>query len=211
MPRVRRFVVYACSFGLNGSMKPYVEFNNQNFCWPHAVAEHYKLHLSNRSRPGTNIDMQFQDILNDVQKRNIRPDDVVLVQWTHVDRYFSEKSGTLFPTSKGKHVEWLFTDIYNEQFATNKLISYMTALDALGINVCYSFADGYKQIKDNMNSSLHKTFKSFKYVGFNDIGLFWHISADKTDDVLTHDCCHPNDKGHKFIADRYIKSIKPYV
>jgi hypothetical protein len=55
MPRVRRFVVYACSFGLNGSMKPYVEFNNQNFCWPHAVAEHYKLHLSNRSRPGTKI------------------------------------------------------------------------------------------------------------------------------------------------------------
>ena len=53
MPRVRRFVVYACSFGLNGSMKPYVEFNNQDFCWPHAVAEHYKLHLSNRSRPGT--------------------------------------------------------------------------------------------------------------------------------------------------------------
>ena len=59
MARVRRFVVYACSFGLNGSMTPYVKFNKHNFCWPHAVAEHYNLHLSNRSRPGTNIDTQF--------------------------------------------------------------------------------------------------------------------------------------------------------
>ena len=208
MARVRRFVVYACSFGLNGSMTPYVKFNKHNFCWPHAVAEHYNLHLSNRSRPGTNIDTQFQDILNDVQESNIRSNDIVLVQWTHTDRYFSEKDGTIFPTSKGKNVEWLFTDIYNEQQAANKLVGDMTALDVLGINVYHSFADGYNHIKDNINSSLHKTFKNFKYVGFNDVGLFWHF--DKKD-KLVHDCCHPNDKGHKFIADQYIKSIKPYV
>lgn len=209
MARVRRFVVYACSFGLNGSMQPFTPFNKEDLSWPQIVATHYNFHLNNRSRPGTNIDTQFQTILSDFQLNNIKPDDFILVQWTHTDRYFSEKTGTVFPTTEGKEVEWLFTEIYNKQYAINKLIGYMTTLDSLGINVYHSFADGYNHIKDNTSPVLHKILNNFKYVGFNDIGYFWHLA--EIDQSFLHQCCHPNDNGHKFIAEKYIENIKTYV
>lgn len=208
-----RFICYACSFGKNGHVLPNEKWFNEGG-FPDLISKHYGIELVNESRPGTNADFQFQQVLSDLQSGKLTSNDLIMVQWTFSNRYNDDsRPGCSFmPHVDIPELAWTYTNIYNEKMATDKIMSYTLAVNSLlPGNVVFGFAQGIDHFKNVGNQNLYnKMIKETKIVAYNYIDLVTDARVH-TDYNVIHQCFHPNDDGHRYIAQKYIDGLDDFI
>ena len=221
--KYNRITAYACSFGLHGAIEPDIPFVHEN-SWIDMLGKHYGIPVDNRSLPGTNPDIQFRKILDHIRDGVIQPTDFVLIQWTFVERTYSEKYNTIMPAyhddgpldkKDRAGVEWFYHHIYDDEYYMNKLLSYVHTIDALLPNVHHSFASGLKRVIRTGHITLKNKLKETKYIGVNDINFIFMLRELGHSEGNTYryiyPCGHPRVNGHRVIADRYIETTHNYL
>lgn len=207
MTNYNRLIVYACSFGWSGAVNPYIPWYLDN-SFPDLLSRKLNLQLDNRSMPGTNPESQFHSILYDIEQNKILETDFVIIQWTHVDRIFSDRWGSLMPHIDDQNIRWYYEHVYNISYSVNKLLSYINTLETILPNLHHNFADGIKYIRDHGSSVLVNKLENIKYIGFSEKSIvhhLWDIAGDNK--KFNYPCCHPTKEGHDLIASLYHQEI----
>lgn len=204
-----RLVVYACSFGFTGSIIPHVPWSSLD-SFGDLLAKHYDLEFINRSLPGTNNDDLFQVILSDFAENKILDDDLVIVQWSFVNRAHRNYEGSLMPSDMqpGNHAEWYYTSLFDYRIRASDLAVRCMYVQRLLPNVMFGFAEGMESIDYHVHNSIHSNlYKDCNLISYNRETLPQDLAVEFGKGILTS-CLHPTNEGHRHIANRYIKEIQ---
>lgn len=205
----KRFVLYACSFGLNGSLMPPNPWSNVD-SFGYLMAEHYGLKFVNRSYSGYNNDDMFWDICNHLASGEIQDDDLVVVQWSFTNRVHRNYEGSLMSVhaKDDKYAEWFYMHLYDHGRRITDVAVRSITLAGLIDNIVFGFAEGLTSVDTGVQTKIHRTlYEKCNLIAYNKETLPNDIILELGKDEL-HKCMHPTDVGHRYIADRYIKEMQ---
>lgn len=210
-----RLVVYACSFGYNGAVKPNIPWKTKGG-WPDLVSRHYGIPLVNCSVPGTGPDWQFDCVLGDwregkynrqtPQPTQIGARDCVIIQWSHYDRIAGEnpqlhwmKAADKLEPIDGIDVHKAYYGyVYSQYWRHAQILAYATTIQHnLPNRVLHAFIEGTNDLAQGEWSDL---LRNIDTVGPTN-------SIHETIVGHRHPCCHATPEGHQRIAELYIRSL----
>lgn len=216
-----KLIVAACSYGKFGSsieVLPGCDTKNQwrdSRSFPDILSQKLELELNNISRDGSNNDLIFSDFLNYASKANISESDIILIQWTHLERAWHETRISLLPSlaETNSTAREYFSFMFNEHHQTNKILSYsITIRNMFPKNeIFFAFAVGKNIINNNADAQLIKLFNTTCI----DITLFDDFYTtyiyETYEGAANFKCYHPNELGHNIIADLYYEKLNKYT
>lgn len=206
--KYERVVLYACSFGMNGAVNPQIQWNT-NGSFGDIISSHYKLPFVNRSVPGTNNDIMYYRILDDITAGKITNSDMVIVQWTFINRVHKLDMTSLmsYHIDTDNYAEWYYSTLYDHSMRTTDLATRCIVLSALQPNTYFGFAEGTKYLEMATSPVVYKKLRQeCNIVAFNDDTIPNYIAQHAPPHHL-HPCLHPTSIGHEFIATHYIDNI----
>lgn len=220
-----RLYLYACSFGLlgqiNNKISPKENWVNEH-SFGYIIAKRLNLTLVNRSVIGASNFKIFENLNHDLKNIFLTENDIVIVQWTHIDRSPMRSNHTIMPhyvKSKDRLVretaETYYKELYFELQNLANIVGYTKYFTTkLGSNFYFNFVDDHNYLQ-KIDYILYKDFVNCdNYIGLNNQGIYEFLGSFNNTDVY-FPCSHPSKLGHQMIAEYYINSIlekrKKYV
>lgn len=201
------FHLFACSHGKFGTT-----FNTDRHDWADTgsfgqfVSEKLGLLFVNHSRPGGCNYHLFQKIMDAHLGQQIKKDDIVLVQWSYIDRANHANSMT---TIMPHYTE--FKDFYiNYHDDLESLYNLLTfnfyAKNNLGCKYFFSLSDSISTIRETSSDILTSLLNDDSCIQYN--GMFpLEYLRSLHDKKLFFECTHKSLEGHKRMSEIYLESI----
>lgn len=220
----KRLVVYGCSFGWNGAIKPNIPWKIEG-SWPDIVAKHFEMPLVHCCIVGTGPDWQYDQIMQDQmhgyynrqtnQPVAVEPDDCIIIQWSHANRIAgdapefnnlcpaSEAIDSMSSVAKKIAIDY-YKYIYTDYFAVARVIGYVhTIQNTVSIRTLHAFTDGRDFFVGQHNNAngAGLVLDGIDYIGANNEDFKKMYAPEQ------HLCNHPTELGHQIIANAYIKNL----
>jgi len=201
--------IFACSYGKFGTVHgPEAHEFRDAGSWSNILARRLRRKLINHSQPGSSNFVIFQNILNTLS--SIDSDDLVIVNWSHINRAWLYRDQTLMPSAhvpNSRFVQDYYQYCYSDVQAAANLITFNYYVRQHMLCPClWSTADSAHLIE-----SQHSQFTVLDDPYFvHDSGIT-PVDYVRNQDVshgLTFSCSHPSAKGHEFIADCFYSKIQ---
>lgn len=219
-----RLITFGCSLTYGQNMPDNVNaprnvFDNpSNQSWPSFLAKLMNVPVVNYGYPGASC----KEIWGKILSVDIQPDDIVVILWTHPDRWCTFKADedpTASPIYRAHPSVLIHRDIfsaekiaYNESYYGHIHDDYDVRMDfILRANHIYDYINrkGAKQYHYRQKRKL-ETFEDsithWNFVPFSDI-LFNHVRKQYPDD-LALDNTHPGAKVYSTFASLIYEEIK---
>lgn len=190
--------VYACSYGLLGTTQgPFANQWNPSAGWCRTLAETMNMTLVNRSLAGTNNDQLIALYTQDIGI--FKPDDIVIVQWTHLHRASRVHTPyTIFPNDTDPVTHTYYEYIYDELHALAKVVTATYWISS--ITPCRTV---FTTIDDEQRWSA-TDLRS--YATIERLSNWYSTPCAVLTPNTKFACSHPNQQGHALIA-RYYENI----
>jgi len=199
--------LYACSYGLYGTaVGPDAHKWTDENSFGSLLASRLHLEFVNRSRAGASNFHLMKRVLADLDKNNFNENDIVLIQWTYLDRaYHNDDDLCVMPHDKS-HTDY-YTTYYNDLQSLINVISYTSYIKSkIKCKLFFTLVDLTSTI-ENISTSLFRELvfdDSFLLKGAKTpIHYFWELG----DKELVLPCHHPSLKGHQVLADIYYSLL----
>jgi hypothetical protein len=201
---IKNLRVYACSHGKVGSINAVTSnewYDEGSFGWH--LAKKLNLNFINNSQPGASNYHIFKRIYKDLPY--ITEEDLVLVQWSYIDRAYYKEFETIMPHTPGKISRVYYKYLYQDTQEANKVFGYTTLVQSMIPNFYFNFCNG----SDLMYNCSTFTFKKIKEnPGFLNINRT-QLSMLFPNELI--DGFHFNKKGHELLAERYFDIMSPLL
>jgi hypothetical protein len=214
---MKNLILYACSFGICGKASEnfaYTDTGNDSF--GSIVAKELNLGFINRSIPGACNYVIFKQIMRDLPTlRILNKNDILLVQWTHIDRVFNTINSTIMPHHTNhsnpelSNVAEIYYKYMHDDFQSfSQMVGFSYFLNnILKNNYFFSVVDD-PTILMNANKTMYSNLiSSSNYISLGINGLHGFLKSFN-DENIYYPCRHPSDQGHKKLAELYIKALK---
>lgn len=210
--------LYACSFGYYGhssNQLPNKDYWEDNNSFGYILANSLNYNLVNRSIAGASNFLILSNILQDIKKNVYHKNDMVIIQWTHINRAPMQSGKTIMPHSTHSDDQILnqtantyYRELYFDLQNLANIIGYTKYIESkLKCEYYYNFVDDHELFK-NINNELYVDMTNNKnYISFDNSGIYKFLRSFKTNDVF-FPCTHPSSLGHQKIAECYYENIK---
>ena len=200
---IKNLRICACSHGRMGSTDedPELWTDEHSFGW--YMAKNLNLTFINRSQEGACNFHIFKNIYDDLPY--ITDEDLVLVQWSYVDRAHTHENYTIMPHRNTKTTKVYYKHFYDDLQEINKVLGFTSLLDSIVPNFYFNFANG----SDLMEYYSPLTFKSLKnkknYLNINSKQITYKFHSHLIDRF------HLTETGHEILAEKYVDKLVPLI
>lgn len=197
---IKNLRVYACSHGKMGSTNdPHNKWVDEgSFGW--YLSKKLNLNLINHSAPGASNFNIFNSVYNDLN--NISNEDMVLVQWSYVDRIWCPEYFTIMPHHTTKKSKLYYSSFYNDLQEINKVLGYTLILDNILPNFYFNFSDGSELFEAKSAATFEKIKNKLNYLKINKNRLTYGFN-----DQFLIDGFHLTLHGQEMLASRYLDKL----
>lgn len=206
-----KLFIYGCSFGKYGTT---IGKDSDNWSDINSFGDFLskKLNLEpvNRCWAGGSNFHIFRKVMNDIVSNNISNDDLVILQYSFIDRaWCNDTSKTVMPHYK--EFQDYYKNYFSEELAFASLVSFNTYLSSkFQCKFVYSTVENLKTLQ-TINKTLYNDFTSnTNFLQINGMSPKDHIVSLK-DSNLFLPCQHLSIEGHKLMADLYYNFIANMV
>ena len=201
---------YGCSYGKFGTSEDniWVDENSAS----QYLAKRLDLQLVNRSVPGTCNYALFREVTLDLEKGNIKPDDLVIVQWSHIDRAFSNLGYTIMPWSADTNpiVRDYYKNFHDDHQSFSLMVGWNEYLKSrLKNSYFFSFSDFIRDLQNSSNYLYNEFVSDDRVILFDGVGIKEYLFklGDPKQTSVFFKCGHPSKIGHEFLGETYYKGI----
>lgn len=217
-----KLFVYGCSFTWFGSShieeaeKYHLRAHQwvKERSWPKLLADNLGLELIHYGHPGASNDQIYNTITSTFEE--ISKDDLVIVSWTHPFRVPIKGGHTMMPTmdisvnSEFEDLLKYYTKyLYDENLSLRKLVSLSKGIsDCFPCKSFYSISSNAttELLEDKFNYNILNSDLFLVSPSTNNSPLYDITQIRDTERHFS--CCHPNEAGHKHIADTFFNILK---
>lgn len=206
--------IYSCSLGMYGTIEaghgitPHAWVNEGSFGWNLANTLGYD--INNRSQPGGCNFNIFQRCLDDTKSKLIQPNDLVILQYTSIDRAWST-GWPILPhgstVSSELHTMY-YQHLHNETQSLAMMVGFNLILKKLvPCNTYFTVSNDFTLLKQIDNSMFEILKSDENFINFGN-GVWEYFNSLKNSDYfISKTDNHLSKNGHKFLADMYYQHI----
>jgi hypothetical protein len=209
-----KLFVYACSHGKLGTVAKNVPgFKQNDFVdsgsFGDKIAKKLNLSLVNRSSPGSCNFRIFSSILKDMNNNEHSSNDLCIVQWSHIDRVWSNSKHTLMPHIENEISKIYYSDLYNDLQNFAATVGFnLYVMQKIKAKLIYSFADHISTLQGVSNILTQDVINLGAVVTENMTPRELVEYRSRTQKDLFFPCCHSSELGHELISQIYISAIE---
>lgn len=203
---------YACSHGLHGTLNSAPGFIAQD-SWSDHIARHLNLQLRNRSKVGASNFKIFSQVLEDMQAGEIRSNDTVIIQWSHINRaYVTDEMCTVMPIMRNDQEQQL-ADVYYRNFHSDlqnfaNLVGYTSYLKTkLNCEIYWAVTDSVKVLTTINGTLVHDMLADSQFIQCSGKSCLEYILSLQKNKQMFFECGHMSATAHRLVADKYTAAI----
>jgi hypothetical protein len=197
---IKNLRIYACSHGKMGSTNDKSEtwLDEKSFGW--FMSNKLNLNFINKSQAGASNFHIFKNIYDDLDY--ITNQDLVLVQWTYVDRaYCCTEFDTIMPQRSGKIARVYYKNLYDDLQEINTVFGYNSLLELLIPNFYFNFSNGSNMLQYYSPKTFQVLSSKKNYLAINKDQLSNKFSSHLIDGF------HLTEKGQELLSEKYIDRL----
>lgn len=200
-----KLYVFACSYGKHGTVVDNKWIDTNSF--GDKLAQKFNMELDNYSVVGACNYTILKKILGVVKL--IRPDDMVIIQWTYTHRAWTRYNNTVMPSITDEVYESYYKNFYNEWQNLYTMVGFNCYVKSLlKCKYYFSIVDDLNAIEKLAKNVYHDLLDDKSFVRISDGKKYvTPLEFVRKRPEFVYSCHHPNIKGHDMIANFYHEYI----
>jgi hypothetical protein len=203
--------VFACSYGKFGTVHgSLAHLWRDSGSFGYTLARQLKKRLVNQSFPGKCNFVIFRNILTVLP--TLEPSDIVIVNWTHIDRAYLNSGLTLMPNQVApnkKFAQDYYRYCYDDFQALANLVTFTQYIQHhCAAQLVYSLSDDLTLLRTASASFVHELVQDPKFVYIAEPLATPLAYVQQTSPPMVFSCGHPSLEGHQHIADQFYDKIQ---
>ncbi len=176
----------------------------------YTLARQLKKRLANHSLPGQSNFAIFRSMLTVLP--TLEPSDIVIVNWTHIDRAYLNNNLTLMPNQTApnkKFAEDYYRYCHDDFQSLANLVTFTQYIQHhCAAQLVYSLSDDLTLLGTVSASFVHELVQDPKFVYTAEPLSTPLTYVKQSGPSMVFSCGHPNLQGHQYIADKFYDKIQ---